>query len=778
MILEQQKEAQVITDGEDQEQIAMSLDLDSAQILMQMLSKNLYSDEVGSTVRELASNALDSHRRAGVEAPIVVALKYNDQYNWEFTVEDFGIGLDDDDVRNIISKYGKSTKRNSANELGMMGLGFKAPLAYTSSFYFIARKNGMERKYMMYEGEGGNMIDLLYEQQTTEGNGVKVLVPVKSWDRQDFIKKIKQQLAYFESVYFDVDGIDNGFNITRSEDFQWSDMVHDSYMHICLDNVYYPLDFTKIGIAHIQVPVALRFGLSDGIFPTPNREAIRYTQEAKKAILDKIKTVADFFMKKYNESITETENVEDIFNYYSKKEKEVIIGGVTFEISTLQKHTDVPMVAPKMKGIKLLDLKRLTDIRSGLLYEYVERYKLHRGKMTELKHNNDAVLIKDLNAYNWYIFEDKISGNKRDYMKSIVRGDAHFVRRSRQLKLGNRRSQGTNNYYNLLGLDKYGKHLWRRVIQEYQSIQKIYTDKFIDLDKIDIPQSWIDSRKANKIVKSGGNGRRVRLEGELLCKLAVDTERATGKSCKFIPDKLQLQTVHKFPGTIVYTHHDLGDKLDKLYSVTRLYRYNNMKGMQFKFITFSERELKNARNIEVHNLMSYEKFMEGKNKPFKRLVTAYLINELISKNRAVFNKKEFLESISKDLYDKLCMLNAYKNKHYIHSGDDKIYEAMLDVATEGNLFDPEIYDDYLSVKKLFEKLPFIGAIMKANITTTTYGGSNNMTNDEVHSILCDLFKYYKHRIDYTNYKITLNEEVPSEQDELTDELIKDLQDQV
>jgi HSP90 family molecular chaperone len=36
-------------------------------------------------------------------------------------VEDFGIGLDADDVRNIISKYGKSTKRNSNTELGMMG---------------------------------------------------------------------------------------------------------------------------------------------------------------------------------------------------------------------------------------------------------------------------------------------------------------------------------------------------------------------------------------------------------------------------------------------------------------------------------------------------------------------------------------------------------------------------------------------------------------------------------------------------------------------------------
>jgi DNA topoisomerase VI subunit B len=115
-----------------------------------MLSKNLYSDAIGSTVRECASNALDSHRRAGVDKPIIVSLSRNKESNYEFSVEDFGIGLDHEEVIDILSKYGKSTKRNSNIELGAMGLGFKSPLAYSSSFYFVCRKNGMERKYMMY----------------------------------------------------------------------------------------------------------------------------------------------------------------------------------------------------------------------------------------------------------------------------------------------------------------------------------------------------------------------------------------------------------------------------------------------------------------------------------------------------------------------------------------------------------------------------------------------------------------------------------------------------
>ena len=38
--------------------------------------------------------------------------------------------------------------------------------------------------------------------------------------------------------------------------------------------MYYPIDFAKLGISSISFPVGLRFNLSDGIFPTPNRESI------------------------------------------------------------------------------------------------------------------------------------------------------------------------------------------------------------------------------------------------------------------------------------------------------------------------------------------------------------------------------------------------------------------------------------------------------------------------------------------------------------------------
>ena len=247
----------------------------------------------------------------------------------------------------------------------MMGLGFKAPLAYSSSFYFICRKDGIERKYMMYEGEDTNTIDRLYERPTAERDGVKVIVPVKWSDRDQFFKKMKEQLAYFEDVYFDVNVnshvIDNTFTIYRGEQFQYSQLASDEYLHICLDNVYYPIDFSKLDISHqLQFPVALRFSLSDGVFPTPNREAIRYTQEAKQIIMDRLKEMANFFVGKYNEQMTACKTYQQVREYYDTSKRTIeVVPGIKLNVGYLSIFSDVTINEPQMEGVKHLDLNKL-----------------------------------------------------------------------------------------------------------------------------------------------------------------------------------------------------------------------------------------------------------------------------------------------------------------------------------------------------------------------------------------------------------------------------------
>jgi hypothetical protein len=764
MILEKQTESNVLLEGQSQESIGMSLDLDSAQILMQMLSKNLYSDDIGSAIRECASNALDSHRRAGVDTPIIVSFKENSSYNYEFCVEDFGIGLDADDVKNIISKYGKSTKRESNTELGMMGLGFKAPLAYSSSFYFVCRKDGMERKYMMYEGEDTNTIDLLYEMPTTEGNGVKVIIPVKYNDAYQFRKKIKEQLCYFESVYFDVPGdssITNDFVISRHTHFQFSEMSTDDRLHICLDNVYYPLDFEKVGIDRIDFPVALRFTLTDGLYPTPNRESLRYTQEAKQIIIAKLGQVADYFVNKYNEQLTDGNDLTSVINHLEKNGHRITMAnGNTERIDSFLKYSQVQIAVPQIEGINLIDFPSLYKERKNEMinYSFPSKFLLRYKRMQDTdKHYVWGYTLESIcngNAKVW-VYDDRIPQIKKDYLRATCKESEYnyIVKRSGPIKLGIAAKFDSKTYYHLLGLGNYPKSQWRDVIKEYQYIMSLVEAQFTSLDDLVVPQSFIDSKKKVKIT-TGGTGKRLKIQGEIVCKKGVELMRWNdGRKCKFDSQLYKLEDLASAKHLKVYAHHDDYMKLDALYGV--------MQKQKMEVITFSARELKVVEQLEIHNLISYDKFMEGKNAPFKRIITSMLINDLMSNYRHIFDRVDQIEFVSKDLADKIRTLMDYKRTHYYDS-DGSLKVAMLAVAEEHKLFDMNIYPEYLEMLDIFNKLTFL------NPLCSRAGYFNE--GDQMVGVMTDLFKYYKHRVNLKHYNIRINEEV------LTEETIEDLVD--
>jgi len=779
MILEKQTESHILEEGSTQETVKMSLDLDSAQVLMQMLSKNLYSDSIGSTVRECASNALDSHRRAGSDKPIIVSFKRNNQADtYEFAVEDFGIGLDANDVRNIISKYGKSTKRDSNTELGMMGLGFKAPLAYSSSFYFVCRKDGIERKYMMYEGEDTNSIDLLYEQSTTEGNGVKVIVPVDWSDRYNFHNKIKEQLAYFESVYFDVEpmgsyNVPNDFIIHRAEHFQYSQIATNSDMHLCLDNVSYPIDWEKLGIDRIRMKMALRFSLSDGLFPTPNREAIRYTKEAKETILKKIVTVSNVFMGKFNDAITTQSDIKAIMEFYGQNSKHIKswYKGTNEDIciDDLVQHSTVAVAQPKLDNIKLLNLERLAvKGKEYILGEYKFKFRFTNGKFQNAKnYYYEHLRITDLTGHGVggvYIYDDILSKGKQDYLRTLLPDNktVYFVKKKPfRLRSGNQIDYGT--YYSLLNLQNYPKTQWREVIKEFQYVIALYQKDFVNADAIDVPQSFKDAQKAKrmKITIAAVKGpKKVRMKGEFSGKIGEQTQHnLTDQYCKFVPNTYKFEDIHKLKMLHVYCKEADKKKMDNAWSCFNKHA---------KFVIVAQATYDNLQKADLHNWITLDKFMEGKNRPFKTIATEFLIRDLIETYSATFKRITTVRVISNDLADKLQTLWEYHNSQYRSYADDNTKMAVIEHAKANNLFDQPTYLVYKQVNEVFTKLTFLDAILD------TMGYSNSKRDSPMMVAIIDLFKYHKHRVNLEHYKITLTEDAPLEE-VLTQDTIEELQ---
>lgn len=159
-----------------------NIDLKKKAKLVTILSSGLYRDKITSMVRELASNAYDSHVMKGnLEVPFDVTVP-----TWEkpeFVIRDYGVGLTPEEAAETIFSYLGSSKDDSDDFIGGWGLGSKSPYAYTNEFEVTLYHGGKFWEYNCWQNKIGIPEHAVFnEGETDEPNGVKVRVPVKTSD--------------------------------------------------------------------------------------------------------------------------------------------------------------------------------------------------------------------------------------------------------------------------------------------------------------------------------------------------------------------------------------------------------------------------------------------------------------------------------------------------------------------------------------------------------------------------------------------------------------------
>lgn len=218
-----------------------------------ILSSGLYSNKIRAVIRELSCNAVDAHTAAGQgKKPIEVKLpNANDK---QFFVKDFGTGLTHEQVMKLYTTYFESTKQESNDFIGGLGVGSKSPFAYTDSFTVESRKDGVKRLYAAYLAENGTpAISKMHEEPTSEPNGMTIGFPV---DPTDFKEFSSEALSVFRSfkvsptlrgVPYKVEPVVNNLKkltdtvylSSESNNFPWNNCVR-------MGNVIYPLDLKKV----------------------------------------------------------------------------------------------------------------------------------------------------------------------------------------------------------------------------------------------------------------------------------------------------------------------------------------------------------------------------------------------------------------------------------------------------------------------------------------------------------------------------------------------------
>ena len=298
-----------------------SFTIEANAIAFRSLIDGLYSNKIAAVIRELTTNAFDSHRaRGNADRPCEIHLP--SLLEPSFYVRDYGTSMDHDKVMGLYSTLFSSSKRESNTETGMLGLGSKAFYAYTASAFVICYLDGIERMYSCYLDEDGiPTIAKMFEGPTDEEQGIKVEVPVKIEDIKRFREEAQTSLFGFEPR-----------PTVLNEDFQWeisdASMTGNGWRYYSglkrtfalQGGVLYPIDTNQISGLYGTQGLVMEFPIGSLSVAT-SREHLSYDVETKKALVDKLAAIKAEITAKMEASLAQCPtyldacvNYEQIYN--------------------------------------------------------------------------------------------------------------------------------------------------------------------------------------------------------------------------------------------------------------------------------------------------------------------------------------------------------------------------------------------------------------------------------------------------------------------------------
>jgi hypothetical protein len=283
-----------------------------------MMSDKLYTDRIGSVVREVCSNAWDAQKMQSIATgnpmePFKVTLPTDLEPH--FIVEDTGPGMPDEVAQDLYSTLGLSTKENTNDQIGAFGLGSKSPFAVSDTFTVENTHKGVTHFYLCFKAENG-MPSLLKTGERNEGraDGVKVLIPAPGAKYNEYKQALNRQLIVMEPkpIICNIEAFEfadakislrnqAGYILENPGDFA----LRTRSLYARMGMVMYPVDygqmrevqyglFTKLAAASL----VLEFPIG-ALDPLPSREGLTYDDRTKKNIV----TLYKEFEKDYKERL-------------------------------------------------------------------------------------------------------------------------------------------------------------------------------------------------------------------------------------------------------------------------------------------------------------------------------------------------------------------------------------------------------------------------------------------------------------------------------------------
>ena len=267
--------------------------------LMALLRDNIYTDKVLAVLREYAANAWDAHRMVGkFDLPIKVTLPTEEDPT--LFIRDYGPGMSMDDVFQVYTQYGESTKRGTNDAVGQMGIGSKSAFAYTDAFTVTSWNGGMKRIYVavLDSTNVGEMQCLDESPCDAEETGIEIQVPVIPKDINEFRDKAFRLFRYFDpqpEINRDLpaikrDTLTTGF--LSSDLSEWVGVMGCIPYRINLQQIQTELEEAGLWTPLQRIKGGLNFPIG-AVDIAASREELKYTERTRKAIIDQFVALMD-----------------------------------------------------------------------------------------------------------------------------------------------------------------------------------------------------------------------------------------------------------------------------------------------------------------------------------------------------------------------------------------------------------------------------------------------------------------------------------------------------
>jgi len=345
----------------------MKLSNHASQMVFQMFTKNVYSNPIGTVVREITSNCFDSHVEAGVEnTPVLIKKTFDESTSTHYiSFIDYGMGMSQDRVENVYGVYFESTKRETNDQIGGFGIGGKTPLAYKrstgvgegeydNSFFVITNYNGTKFYYNIYEGTESPEFSLFHQEPTDEINGSEIRIPVLSKDVRQFEQEINKQLLYFEGIVFEgfSSSVTNDYQIIEGRTFLHREDCFTDVMHVCVGKVYYPINYDLLGLNSydFRLPVAIKVPIGK-VNVTVSREQLDYSEGTIKYIknaMDEVQEELKEMLTKQHENVV---TLEDFLKYRKSFGRLNLTDNSSISLNNLVNHQNINLINFKYNHI-------------------------------------------------------------------------------------------------------------------------------------------------------------------------------------------------------------------------------------------------------------------------------------------------------------------------------------------------------------------------------------------------------------------------------------------